>query len=912
MRHRHRGVALEDLRGPGPGNGDGRPQTGPPAMPLLTSKLEVPGIPVGLVDRPRLGKLLDAGVDGPATLLSAPAGSGKTVLLSAWVRAGSPAYPVGWVTLERDDVGARFWSYVHAALNASAACGKDGRRALPPPSGPPDDAYLGRLANALTALPDPVVLVLDDFDRVGDPRIADGLEFLVRHAASRLRLVIATRVDPALPLPRWRLSGELTELRAPELSFLVAEAGELLAHHGLVLPEPDLRILHARTEGWAAGLRLAVLAMRGHPEPARFVGEFGGDDRGVTDYLVGEVLARQSAEVREVLLCTSVLQRFCGRLVEALTGRTDGERVLADLERANTFVVPLGARRCWYRYHALFGDALRAELRRQRPEWIPELHRRAASWHAANGRPADALRHALAARDWRFAKGLVTGQWQHVMLGAQDEAPREHVRPPPADTVRADPELALACAADRLNARDLEGAGGYLRLAARRRELVPGERRGRFTVMLAAFELVEAQLGGDLTEVLGAAAHVLALARDAGGEPDALEEEGARAIALAALGTARLGAGDLDPAEEALSGGLAAAERAGLACPRMACAGRLAVLWALRGELRRAEQTARSALGMPPCECRCHRLHSAHAYLARAIVHHERGRLEESQGCLDLAENSCGPVPEPLLLAMIAVVRTGLLYALGDLTQGYEVLLAGRGRLGGLRASHCLRHWFAAAEADLRTSYGDTATAREVLRTVKGTSTSLAVALARTYLRDDDPETAVQVLPRWSDDETGEPFLAARLDAGFVEALAARRAGDGRRASAALERVLELAEPEGFRQVFAQGGRRARDLLADHLDSGTAYWSTVSELISSADDRPAEEGRAGPVACRPLTDRELTVLRYLQSMLSNGEIASELCLSVNTVKTHVRNIYRKLDADRRREAVRRARELRLL
>jgi LuxR family maltose regulon positive regulatory protein len=321
---------------------------------------------------------------------------------------------------------------------------------------------------------------------------------------------------------------------------------------------------------------------------------------------------------------------------------------------------------------------------------------------------------------------------------------------------------------------------------------------------------------------------------------------------------------------------------------------------------------------MPPCEGRCHRTHSAHAYLAEAIVHYQRGDLQASERHLDIAAHLCEvthlrePVAEQPLQAMIAIFRTGLLQAQGRLTEGYEVLLAGRRRLAGERSSRYLRQWFAAAEADLRTSYGDTATARELLREAPGESMVLAVALARTYLRDHDPHAALQALPHWARQESGEPYLAPRLEAGFLEALAVHSAGDARRASGLLERALELAEPEGFKRVFTQGGQEGRDLLAEHLDTGTAFWSTVSELLRSADDRPPEAGPDHHATVRPLTDRELTVLRYLQSMLSNVEIASELSLSVNTVKTHVRNIYRKLDADRRREAVRRARELQLL
>jgi LuxR family maltose regulon positive regulatory protein len=932
-------------RAPGNGRPAPRPAMAPAKTPLLMSKLAVAAVPDAFVERPRLGERLDAGVRGAVTLLSAPAGWGKTTLLGSWVRTGRPAYPVGWLTLEADDTGDRFWAYLEAALAMALETADerrgDGRWAPPDhPGALADETFLARLAAALTGLTDPVVLVLDDFDRVHDASVPAGLEFLVRHAAARLRLVIATRTDPPLPLPRWRLTGELTELRAPELAFLRCETAELLERHDLLPTDADVRALHARTEGWAAALRLAALSLRGHPEPARFVAEFGGDDRQVADYLAGEILGDQPAEVRETLLCTSVLQRVCGPLADALTGRTDGRRVVTELARAGLLVpCSRSGRLSWYRYHDLLAESLRAELRLGSPERIVGLHRRAAAWHAEVGRPADALRHALGAREWGLAKRLLGVHWHQVIGGDQVAAqalagpapvhpaaepafaparPAEPpaVEPPPAETLVADPQLALAWAADLLNRRDGEGAATCLRLASTGGHDEARDHGGRFEIIMAALRLAEAQLGGDTTVILRAAGRLLGLSApqsgaDEGvpaGVEDAGGSDGARAMALSALGAARLGTGDLRGAEEDLTRGLTAARQAGMPCLRVACAGRLALLRAMRGELGQAERTAEQALGIAAGDCRCSS-HGAHAYLARAIVRYQRGRLEETRRHLELSARSSEATCDPLLPALIAIVGARVLQAQGDPAHGFEMLLEGRRRFGERRPSRFLEHWFAAAEADLRTSSGDTATARDLLERAEGTSATLAVALARTYLRDGDPSAAVRALPRWADDGV-EPFLAPRLDAGLVEALAARRAGDVRRASALVERVLALAAPEGFRQVFAQGGRPVRDLLEEHLDSGTAFWPTVYELIG--DQPPPEAAPPEPAVRRALTERELTVLRYLQSMLSNVEIASELCLSVNTVKTHVRNIYRKLDTDRRREAVLRARELQLL
>jgi LuxR family maltose regulon positive regulatory protein len=886
-------------------------------VPLLTSKLAVPVLPNGLVTRRRLVEMLDAGVRGPLTVLSAPAGWGKTALLNAWVRAGGPVQPVTWLTMEPEDEGDRFWSYLHVALNTSGVTKGEDHQAVPAPGFIPHNVYLAQLANALAHLRTPVVLVLDDFHRVCDAAVPEGLEFLLRHTAGRLRLTIATRVDPALPLHRWRLSGELTELGARELAFTLTETAELLARHGVELPEAHLAGLRAHTEGWPAGLRIAALAMRGHPDPPRFVDQFSGDQHGIAEYLTGEVLDDLSADVRYALMCTSVLERVCGGLVDALAGRTDGARVLAELERRNAFTVPIAGQYPWYRYHRLFGELLRAELWRRMPEKVPQLHRAAASWYAGHGLPADALRHALAARDWRYATALVVEHWPALVLCRGNGALRTLVPPPPPDdAIRTDPELALAYAADGLDLGDLGAAEAYLRLADGHRSRLTGERRNRFALMTAAFGVAKAQLAGDSASVLSFAARLVALAPpvDPTAAQPSREDASMWAIAFTARGAAHLNDGDLAAAADTLGAGCAAAEQVGLPCAHLLCAGKLALLRALRGELRSADSSARAALALPPCAGRCRPVGSAYAYLALALVRYEWDRLDEAERYLELAGTGDG-VAEPILTVGIAVARAGVLRAGGELAAGYEVLVSARRDLGA-NASPFLREWLTATEADLRTYYGDTDTARDVLTPLledrRYASPAVAVALARAYLRDDDPGAAARVLPAWAEDRSDGPTLPLRLEAGLLAAVTSRLAGDDHRASALLERVLQLAEPEGFRRLFTRGGPQLRELMVDQLDSGTAYWWTVSEALKATTQPPAEGSLPPARLVEPLSDRELTVLRYLQGALSNLEIASDLSLSVNTVKTHVRSIYRKLHAAHRREAVLKARQLRLL
>jgi LuxR family maltose regulon positive regulatory protein len=926
----------------------------PVEAPLLRSKLAVPPPPAGLVHRPRLYELLDAGARGPVTVLGAPAGWGKTVLLSSWVREVR-AGPVAWLTVEPCDEGERFWRYLCAALFSPDDAISPGG------SVSPGGLDLTRLADALARRTEPVVVILDDFHHVRDPEVLHGLEFILRHAPQAVRLVVASRTEPALALHRWRVRDEVAEVRAGELSFTVAETEQVLACDGLTLPAGQLAELQARTEGWPAGVRLATKALSRHPDPARYAAQLSGDDPPVADYLVAEVLADQPGDVRELLLDTSILERISVESVEAIAGRTGGERLFAALRAANGYVIPLDAQRHTYRHHRMFGELLRAELHRQCPEKVPELHRRAARWNAEHGLHRNALRHALAAQDWGYATGVFANAWHQLVDYGHEDGSHTQVPPPPPEALASDPELALAYAADRLDLHGLDSVADYLVLATNNEHLLPIERRDRFALMSAAFRLTQAQLRGQPEAVLSAAGALLALAeRGLDGErgPGAERTAGARAIAYTAAGGAHLGAGELDAARESLAQGLACAERAGLACPRLACAGRLAFIQALRGALRTAERDAQAVVAAPPCPGQARAMHTGYAHLALAVVQLEWDRLDEAAACLHAAATCAELATDPALDAWLHLVRARLHLERGELAGGYQEVLAGRRSVGEWRPPR-LEHWFAWVEAELRVAHGDTEAARKLLEPLPGeTAVPLAaVPLARAYLRDDAPGAAVRTLATWVDGDGAPvsaaravapgadggapppspadaaplsppvgpllaqpagppapadvPLLAQRLEAGLIKALAERRTGDTRRAIRTLERVLELAEPEGFRRVFTRVGAPVHEALLEHLDTGTAYWSLAAELIAATGTAQATAGAPAP-AGEALTERELTILRYLQSILSNVEIAAELSVSVNTVKTHVRNIYRKLHATRRRDAVRRAREMRLL
>ncbi|MEU1587540.1 LuxR C-terminal-related transcriptional regulator [Micromonospora sp. NPDC005710] len=936
-----------------------------PGPPLLASRLTPAVPPQPVVARPRLLRRLDEGSTGPVTVVAAPAGWGKTTLLASWVRLGAAPPDVepgavvpdsgdlsvssaddpvsAWMSVESGDDADRLWAYLAAALRSATGSAQDG----PVPEGPPRPDQLEALAARLAAADRPVLLVLDDLHRVADPAALTGLEFLLRHAGRRLRLVIGARAGLHLPLHRLRLAGELTEIGPDELAFTDDEVADLLTAHAAALPATAVHRLRERTGGWPAALRIAALAVRAQPDPERWVAQFGGDQPEIAGYLHEEVLATLAPAEADLLRRTAVVDSVCADLAGALTGRPDAGQVLADLAGTGGLLHRDDTRPPWYRCESLLADLLRADLGRLPVDELRELHVRAADWYAGDGRPADALRHALAAGRWDLAGDLFVAHWPELTRYDRDRVHAPASAPPPNEVIRADPEVALACAAERAYAGDLPAAAGHLRVAAGHAAGLPVPRRDRFLRLVTALELTVARLGDDRAEVRAAAARLLrtrpaeatptrvpvgatgsAPTAGGGGAADDLD---LRAFTGTALGLVELADGALPTARFVRA--RAAAREAGRPRTELVAASRAALLLAVRGELRAAEQAARDSLGMPPCRGWSCRLDCGYAYLALTVVALLRDQPEEAAANLALAlpaldvaggwsgdpeigdDWSAGAAGEPVAAAVAALCRAHLHRDSGDPATGQRLLVLAREALADTPSAADLTALLRAAEAELRAARGDLDSARDLLTGAAddGADPGLAVAMAKVQLLAGDPAAAGRTLPDWQAPAATAWPLPVRLDAGLLDAVLAEGAGDGRRAGRILEQTLDLAGPQGCRRVFTRAAPQVRDLLAAHLDAGTAHFALVGDLV-----RGAGQSTAGPAVGprgtldEPLTERELTILRYLQSILSNVEIASELSLSVNTVKTHVRNIYRKLDATRRREAVRRARELRLI
>jgi LuxR family transcriptional regulator, maltose regulon positive regulatory protein len=897
-----------------------RPQTRRPGdqqsaateLPLLATKITAPAIPFRVVSRPRLLALLDDGVQQLLTLVSAPAGAGKTTLLAAWSSEGQRPGPAAWLSVDPgDNEPARFWAYALAALCRSGAVPANGAlRSLATRPGS-EQTFLPLLVRGLAELSTPVVLILDDVQELTDASVLQELEFLLRHAPPQLRLVLATRVDPPLPLQRLRISGQLAQLRAADLAFTPAEVADLLADcdHQPRLSEDDLALLQARTEGWAAGVRLAALSLQHQPDPHRFVTEFAGDDQSIADYLVGEVLDRQPEELRGFLLRTCVVEELGGDLADALTGGHDGERTLARLARANTFVQALGSRGSTYRYHQLFAGLLRCELRRQAPGQVAELHRRAARWYAAHGLVIDAIEQALTAGDGRDAADMMVEHGLRLILRGEAATLHKLGGRLPAELVQSDPELALLAASDRIMSADHETASAHLRLAQQREGLVDQDRRGRFVVLLAVLRSAVAWPVGDLDEVLAAghdALAVLAPAGASGGDDDG------RAVTLSNLGAAELWAGDLDAAEGHLREGQAVALRAGLGSLQLSCMSQLAVLHAMRGALGQALRLATNAVELAAQHGWSSSVQAAGSYLALAWVHYQRDDLVEASRYLDQAAAISEVDLQPVKLA-VAILQARLQRARGDMAGALATLTSARRNLTGRRPPAHLWRWLILTEAELYGVGGPTQPARELLETLDQSiplDAEEAALLARMQLAEDDPTGAAATVASCLDG-TAPSDQVAPVEVWLVDALASDSLADRDRAAASLERALTLAEREGFRRSFLDAGAPARSLLARYRHRIPSCWSYLDDLLQASTES-ARMATPPPALIEQLTERERTVLRYLPSLMTYEEIASDLYVSVNTVKSHVYGVFRKLGVSGRRQAVRSARELRLL
>ena len=874
---------------------------------------DVPAVPAvrdGVVSRPGLFRRLDQAQR--VVQVSAPPGSGKTVLLRSWIAESGLAACSAWVSVPGGCDSQRLWISVADALR-DTAMGSTLVRGLT--AAPDLDGWtvVERLLEDLASLQDRVWLVIDDLHELGTAEALRQLELLIMRAPPALRFVLVTRHDLRLGLHRLRLAGELTEIRTADLRFSRTDARTLLDAAGVPLSDSALALLYDRTEGWAAGLRLAALSLAGHPDPERFAAEFGGSERTVAEYLLAEVLERQSEQARRLLLRTSVLERVNGELADLLTGGSGGERVLQQLEEAGAFVVSLDARRSWFRYHQLFADLLQLELRASAPAELPALHDVAAGWYAEHGYPVEAVRHAQAAQNWRLAARVLSDHWVGLGLAGLGGTVHEFLARFPAGVIAADAELAARVAGDQLARGSLEEAERYLALSTRALESVPADRRGRAQVVLAVVRMRLARQRGDLPAVTEEAQRLLAPAMTTeSGQPGVGED--LRALALINLGPAELWTSRFDEAGRHLEDGIALARRIGrpyLEVTGLAYGAQL-MSWqsfplGAQRSLQAIELARQHGWADEPV--------AGVAYLALGVAMVTQGRIEEAERALDRAERTVRTDVEPAAGVRLHAGRGMLEFVSGRHDAALSAFRAAE-RLGkSLVTPHTLAPRLRSHLLQTLVRTGETRRVEQALADMDGPERErgeIRIAEASLRLAQDDPRAATAVLAPVIDGSA--PLQNAHLwevQASLLQAIACDALGDAGAARRALERALDLAEPEGLLFPFLIDP--APDLLDRQRRHGSAHAGLIAEILNVlAGSKPGSQPAGPPRLREPLSHAEARVLRYLPTKLSAPEIADELYLSVNTVKTHMRHLYDKLGVHRRHEAVEQARVLGLL
>jgi LuxR family transcriptional regulator, maltose regulon positive regulatory protein len=868
-----------------------------------------------LIDRGDLVAALDHAATRKVTVISAPAGSGKTSLLRAW--AGRPGQPrrLAVLQVQRDQHDAQqFWLALLDAVRQ--ATGADS--GVEPPAATPDfnapamaDRVLSELADARRSS---VTLVIDDLHELTSPEALAQLTRLLTNLPPHVHAILTTRHDVRLGLHQLRLAGELAEIRAADLRFSERETRELLDASGIALSAAGTALLHQRTEGWAAGLRLAAISLTGHPDPERFVTEFSGSDRTVAEYLLAEMLDREPPDVQDLLLRTSLLDRVNGELADLLTGRPGSERILLSLEDANAFVESLDPERTLFRYHHLLADFLRLELRRALPAEVPVLHRRAAEWFIRQGQVVDAIRHTQAAGDWAGAARLLADHSFSLTLDGQALTMQALLRafPPGADH----PELALVRAMDDLAQGRLDEAAAHLAVADSHAETAPPERRRRLRVAVASLQLALARRRGHLTGVIEQARFLASPVTGQSDEDIALGSD-LRAVALMNLGTAEawtLGLPDAPDAERHLQEGADLARQIGRPYLEVGCLAQLGFASLFLHSFATTQRRCREAIalaerhgwGMEPV------IAPALIMLAGTLVW--TGEFEAGERWLQRTrqalQTDTGPDITLLLHQTAGILHAGR----GRHHEALEELGAAEHLGSQLADSQALAsrvtRWLLATQARL----GMTGEARAFIAALddeRASSGEIRNARAVICLAEGNPAAALAAVADVLDGTAPVLGYVTVMEAHLLAGLAHRELGDQRAASQAAERALALAEADRLILPFAMTGSAGLlEALPRHQTAHAALLTDILDVLHGSSPAAKEQSSSPPA--EELSPGELRVLRYLPTNLSRPEIAGELSVSPNTVSAHIRSIYAKLQVRDRSSAVRRARELRLL
>ncbi len=900
------------------------------ASALLTTKLYIPSARPELVRRMRLIERLDRGLSGKLTLISAPAGFGKTTLISNWLE--NIDRPVAWLSLdERDNDANRFLTYLTAALQQMdkriAGTAQDLLNAHAPP---PVETLVTTLINDILAAADRVLLVLDDYHAIHDLAVHQAIVFLIDHQPAQMHLVIATRHDPPLPLARLRARGYMTELRAGDLQFTEAEAATFLndmMHLGL--SPKEVAALEQRTEGWIAGLQLAALSLREQDNHAAFISAFAGDDRHVMDYLLDEVLSRQPEDIHHFLLHTSILERLCDPLCDAVIGGDtragSSQDILEHLEHTNLFIVPLDNRRQWYRYHHLFGDLLRHRLGREHPARIAELHRRASTWYIENNYVAEAVRHALAAGDAEQVAGLVVGN-AHALTSQRELTPLiAWLNTLPDDMVGAHPWLCVAYAWVITYAGRLEAAVPYLeqvesalqggQTAARfARRLSPAEFR-HLTGHIAAIRGMVLAFQGNMNDAIVQARKALHYLPDL--------DIVTRGVATTLLASSLRWNGQLEEAANLYVDAVALSRAAGDIYVITDALSDLATLQTIQGQLHDAAETCQEALALIETHVRegGHRLAElGYAYVRMGVILREWNELEAALRLTRQGLELCKRWRNAHFLTVSTIEMARVLQASSDAEGAMNTIHEAQ------QVAQELSAWYiercAAWEARLALLQDDLDTAvrwqRESGLSIDDplhfTTMLASLTLARTLIAQGRFDDGQKLLGRLLALADSQAVTGTVIEILVAQAAAWQAANQPDQALQTVTRALHLAEPENYIRVFVDEGPLMARLLYEAAARGIVPEYAGRVLAAFPTKAHAEAHAANPAQpmVEPLSERELEVLQLIAEGLSNREIAQRLYLSINTIKRHSGNIYSKLGVSSRTQAIVLARSLGLL
>jgi len=885
------------------------------SAPILATKLYIPPPRSKIVLRPRLIERLNEGLSASCklTLISAPAGFGKTTLVSEWVAVCER--PVAWLSLdEGDNNPTSFLAYLVAALQTIVAnIGAGVLRTLQSPQPPSTESILTILLNEITTIPDHFVLVLDDYHVIDSKPVDNDLTFLLEHLPLQMHLVITTREDPHLPLARLRARGQLAELRAADLRFSPAEAAEFLNHMmGLNLSAEEIAALETRTEGWIAGLQLAALSMQGHQDAASFIKSFTGSHHFVLDYLIEEVLQQQSESIQTFLLRTSILDRMCGPLCDTVLPAlsTSGQETLEYLEHTNLFIVPLDSERRWYRYHHLFGDLLRQRL--GKPKEFAEYHLRASQWHEENGDLGAAFHHAVAAGDFVRAAGLAEAAWQGMNESFQSAAWLGWVKKLPGKLIRTRPVLCTQIAQAFTNTGELEASELRLQDAERcldGSDLANEAQLKPLPAMIALTRAYNAQVQGDPAATVKYAEQAIQLIPE--------NDFYRRAQAINILEVTHWASGNLESAVRAIGDWMESMTQLGNHVFVVASAFAVADMLVGLGSLSEAERTYQDTLQLaaqygPEAE------HiTAHHHLGLSMIYRQRG--DDTLAAHHLKRAAELGLQTTLVdwLYRWHVAQAQLKEAAGDLETGLALLDEAKRvyiqtLIPDLRPIAALK-----ARIHLKQGRPDKAQAWAAER-------GLSLADEVSYLHEFEHLTLARLeianplvnalLARLLQAAEAQKRRGSALDILLVQALAHEAQGNHPQALTALERALALAEPEGYVRIFVDEGEAMRLLIEEQSRNRDHPLSSYADKLLAAFTQPVAAPKSAIIhqksdMIEPLSERELEVLKLLQSELSGPEIARECMVSLSTVRTHTQNIYAKLGVNNRRSAVRRAEEL---